>query len=490
MAVRLIIFPDTNVFLQCRALNEVPWSEITQAEEIELLIGAPVQDEIDRLKSDGNLRRARRAREANSLFRGALASAGESVTVRESEPRVTLRFAPLLPPKRETPETLDLARADDRLLDEVMHYRRIEPSAKILSNDTGMMLRARRHGVLLIAVPESWLLPPEKDERERQIEALRAEVAGLRNTEAVLSLSLADEQGRPIEAIGGPIPLYPDLAVTEIAGLIDAIRRCHPEAKSFSSATVPPTNPELPALRLPLESMFPRRAPSTEQIARYHKEYEVWIGKVHKLLEQLGSSLNIRPRIRKIQLTLSNTSARPADEVLLELKMHGNATLLAAVGNDVPALVKQAEKLPVEVLLPHPPTPPKGENLYETLARGFGPRDWATKLRTSMPDYSGFRSSLPRRDRHEFYRREDDEKPTAETSFACAEFRHQRAPEVFALWIFIPLQSEIVKARVHIRASARNMRTPVDLHVSIDVDSERRSTYEVAEKWRIDEEIS
>lgn len=387
MAVRLILFPDTNVFLQCRALHEVPWREIADAEEVELLIGAPVQDEIDRLKSDGNLRRARRARDANSLFRSVLASTGESITIRESEPRVTLRFAPLLPPKRETADTLDLTRADDRLLDEVIHFRRAEPSSQVLSNDTGMMLRARRHGIPLIAVPESWLLPPEKDERERQIEALRAEVAGLRNTEAVLSLLLTNEEGQPVETISGSVPLYPDLTGTEVAGLIDVIQRRHPEVKTFSSATSAPTaNAELRALE---NILSPWRAPTKEQIEGNHREYEVWIGKVRKLLEQLGSSLNIRHRIRKVHLSLVNGGARPADEVLLELKMYGNVTLLAAVGNEIPELVKQTERLPLKALLPQPPTAPKGERPYETLARGFGPRDLAAQLRNYLPDYSG-----------------------------------------------------------------------------------------------------
>jgi hypothetical protein len=163
---RLILFPDTNVFLQCRALQELPWGDATHADEIELLIGAPVQDEIDRLKGDGNSRRARRARETNSLFRRALASPEESLTLREMAPKVALRFPPPLPPKRETAETLDLTRPDDQLLDEVMHFRRTGPSAQILSGDTGMMLRARRLGVPLIAVPDSWLLPPEKDAAE------------------------------------------------------------------------------------------------------------------------------------------------------------------------------------------------------------------------------------------------------------------------------------------------------------------------------------
>jgi hypothetical protein len=493
MAPRLILFPDTNVFLQCRVLHEVPWSDALQADEIELIIGAPVQDEIDRLKGDGNSRRARRARETNSLFRSALASLGESLTLRGSAPKVTLRFAPPLPPRRETADSLDLTRPDDQLVDEVMHFRCTEPSAQVLSGDTGMMLRARRLGVPLIPVPDSWLLPPEKDDRDRKINTLEAQVAALRSTEAELSLSLASEDGESLEAIDGSFPQYPDLTDTETAQLIEEIQRRHPEVKTFGSApTSPPALGQLEGLNLFIEKISGWHAPTPDQIKQYQKEYKEWIEKARKPFEQFGSFLNIRHRLRKLEVSLSNRSSRPADEVLVEIKVHGNVTLLASVGDDVPDLIAQAEELPLEVVLSQPPTPPKGEYLYERLARnaqfGLGPVDIASQLRTYMtPDYSGIRTSFAKRDRHKFYRREEDDKPVTEASFTCEEFRHQRVPEVFSLWLIVPIQSENAKARLHIQASAHNMMTPVDLYVPIDVHPESRSTYEIAAKWRLEE---
>jgi PIN domain len=489
-----VLFPDSNVFLQCQALHELPWKDSLDAEEIELLVGAPVQDEIDRLKNDGNQRRARRAREANSLFRAVLASDGESLTLRDSGPKVTLRFAPLLPPKRETDESLDLARADDQLLDEVMYFRLTESSAQILSGDTGMMFRARRLGVPLIAVPESWLLRPEKDERDRKISALEAQVAAMGSSEAILSLSLTGEEGQPIEAIDGSFPQYADLTGAETARLIDAIQHRHPEVKTFGSA---PTHEsevgQMEVFRQFIEKMSAWRAPTTDQINQYQNEYKDWVDTARKRFEQFNSFLNIRHGLRRLRISLANTSARPADEVLVEIKLHGNVTLLASVGNDVPDLIAQTEKLPLEVTLPQPPTPPRGEYLYDSVVRNaqfaLGQVDIAEQLRSYSPDYSNIRSSFAKRDRHEFYRRKEDDKPVTEASFACEEFRHQRAPEVFSLWIVVPIPSESAKAKLHIRASARNMTSPIDLYVPIDIQSEARSTYEIAAAWRIEDAI-
>ena len=489
---RLILFPDTNVFLQCRALHELPWGDAAQADEIELLIGAPVQDEIDRLKGDGNSRRSRRAREANSLFREALAAPGESLTLRESAPKLTLRFGPSLPTKRETVDTLDLTRPDDQLLDEAMRFRRVEPSAQILSGDTGMMLRARRVRVPLIAVPESWLLPPEKDERDRRISALEAQIAALRSTEAELSLSLTGQDGESLDSIGGTLPQYLDLTEAEKARLIEAIQKRYPEVKTFGA---PPSSQstlgQLEGLNLFVERMSGWTAPTPDQIGEYQKEYAEWIEKARKRFEQLGSFLNMRHRPRKLQISLTNESSRPADEVLLEIKVHGSVMLLATVGGDVPDLIEKTQELPPEVTLPDPPAPPRGENLYESLARsarfGLDHVDIATQLsRYAMPDLSGVRARFEPRDRHRFYRREEDDKPVTAASFTCEDFRHRRAPEVFNLWIIVPLQSERGRATLHIRASARNMTKPIDLYVPIEIESENRSTYEIAAKWRVE----
>jgi len=232
------------------------------------------------------------------------------------------------------------------------------------------------------------------------------------------------------------------------------------------------------------------QAPSSDQISQYQQEYEGWIEKARKRLEQFGSFLNIRHRLRRLRISLTNSSSRPADEVLVEIKVHGGVTLLASVGDDLPDLIAQAEGLPLEVLLPQPPTPPKGDYLYERVARIaqlFGHGDIAPQLRSMMPDYSGIRSSFAKLDRHRFYRREEDDKPVTEISFTCEEFRHQRAPEAFSLWIIVPIQSEVAKATLHIRASARNLTTPTDLYVPIEIEPESCSTYEIAAKWRVEE---
>lgn len=248
----VVVFADTNVFLQCKALQDLPWKDLFDAaDQIDLLVGAPVQDEIDRLKQDGNHRRARRARDTNNLFRQALDSAEEAMTIRESGPRVVLKFAPALPAQRATPPTLDLTRADDRLIDEVRHYQtEVPPHAVesiILTSDTGMRLRARRHHVSVADLPDSWLLPPESDSRDKEISKLRIELERLKSAAPSLEAALHDATGGAISSISATLPFHPPLSGRDIDRLIAEIQARYPLATDFGidppPSSAPPDNP-------------------------------------------------------------------------------------------------------------------------------------------------------------------------------------------------------------------------------------------------------
>ena len=58
----LYLFPDTNVFIQCRSLKEVDWSEWRHYAKIHLIVCQPIQREMDKHKNRGSDRVAKRAR--------------------------------------------------------------------------------------------------------------------------------------------------------------------------------------------------------------------------------------------------------------------------------------------------------------------------------------------------------------------------------------------------------------------------------------------
>src|SRR5580700_5268628 len=91
---RVLVVPDTNVLLHCKQLSDLCWSEVEPgASEFEIVITREVIKEIDRLKRDGNSRRARRARSITSMLGDLLATPNGEKYVRGPNPRVFMRLA-------------------------------------------------------------------------------------------------------------------------------------------------------------------------------------------------------------------------------------------------------------------------------------------------------------------------------------------------------------------------------------------------------------
>ncbi len=63
----LYLFPDTNLFIQCKPLAELDWSVWSEFEEVHLIVCRPVTREIDNQKTRGNSRVAQRARSTYQL---------------------------------------------------------------------------------------------------------------------------------------------------------------------------------------------------------------------------------------------------------------------------------------------------------------------------------------------------------------------------------------------------------------------------------------
>src|ERR1700726_2241915 len=96
-AASLVLFPDTNFFVECKDPNECPWVEITEADEITLAVCGQVRSEIDNLKSAGRGRKSERAKAWAGRFRQASRSGG-FLELRASNPRVLLLIPPPAPP--------------------------------------------------------------------------------------------------------------------------------------------------------------------------------------------------------------------------------------------------------------------------------------------------------------------------------------------------------------------------------------------------------
>ena len=96
----LVLFPDTNLFVQCRALAELPWRHLGDYDEVRLILSRPTLDEIDAHKKGGNGRLASRARSVNSMIRPLALGQQQAITIRSDRPTVRLTRPTYQSPKR------------------------------------------------------------------------------------------------------------------------------------------------------------------------------------------------------------------------------------------------------------------------------------------------------------------------------------------------------------------------------------------------------
>lgn len=486
---RLVLFPDTNVFLQCKKLNELSWEGFPDADTIELLVGTPIQDEIDRLKHDGNHRRARRARDANSLFRDMLNDPSGTIVVREQSPRVTLGFAPAMAADHAIPPTLDMTRADDRLIDEVLQFRLRNQSAQILSDDTGMLLRCRRHGVTCFRIDPTWILPAENDERDREIQNLRSKLRRFEQTEPKFELSIKNAEGAVIRELSATVPAYDELSPADIGRLVRQIVAQHPKATDFGVS--PPERPAPNgALDRIVASMHEWRAPSQQEIQEYGVAYDNWAEAIERDLDRLSFLLNVSSRIASFRVEIQNSGYCPADEVLVRITAHAGLRLCVSANAKVPGFIRSLDKLKTKAEFASPPKAPKGSYVVSGLA---GMNSWhnlaASHLsllneKVALPP-PRFVPSMANRDRHSFYREDERSGPQSRCTFSRIEFRHQSESQVFRIWLLVPPNVSPRKSHIHCTISARNLRKPMHCRMPLAFTYETRSTLEVANKWRV-----
>ncbi|MCW2236828.1 PIN domain-containing protein [Azospirillum canadense] len=481
----LILFVDTNFFLQCRDPAELAWEQATGGQDALVLIPRTVQQEVDRLKQAGNSRRAKRARKASSLFRRIIESPDLKTAAHDAGPRIELSFPPPPDPHRARPAQLDLAQADDRIIEEALAYRATHPNedVRLLTHDTNPMLTARHCGLPCVAVPDAWLLPPEPDERDKALAEVQRRLDTLERVHPAIAVSATDGEGNPMQRVRHRIDAFKDLAEAEIDGILAELQANHPIADSFEGHGKPmPTRPPLGiAGGLAGFSTRGRYEPPTEaEIEQYRDvDYPAWLRAARTWLEELPEQLEAPVRSFGLSFVLTNDGARPAENVVVEIRAQGGLLIAPPKSRDEDD-AEQTDGAPDRApRLPQPPRPPAARyrglasSLTDSLLRGYGldPVFATPHIPPFLPQ------GRTERDPHAFYWKGGRPvRHQSEWTLTCAEFRHKADPEPFDLVIFVPRTALITKAAVTCRVSASNLPEPVSVTVPVAIAYDEKDT--------------
>jgi len=457
-----ILFVDTNFFLQLKDARALPWADISKEKELLLIVPRKVQTEIDGLKQDGNSRRSKRARKTSSFLRQVIQSPDGNVVIKESDPRVVMGFPPPGSLGKARPATLDPTRADDQIVGEVLDFITFHPTDRVflLTNDTGPMLTARYHSVPFIEVPDTWLLDPEPDERDKIIQDLKRRLESLERTHPLVEVS-AHVNGGQITEITEEVLLFEQLPENLIEHFMEEIRARCPVADEFG-----PSGTELLFRRtaaVGLGGHF-RYTPQTADEIRDYREvrYPAWLAHMRQVLVDAPARLNERTRALSLQFRVANTGTLPANNALVEIEARGQVLIKA------PTHRTTNSEDSASLHFPNPPEPPSGH--FDETYSGLSAGSYLGAPRGSLANPEAIvertRTVPVERNRNAFYWAVKKLEPSSFLSLTCEEFRHQSDVQEFNLIVILP-QGKSVSGAVSCTFSAANLPEPARLVVPV-----------------------
>jgi hypothetical protein len=182
---KVCVFPDTNIFLHYRALNEIDWCALLCVQELEIEIAPIVTRELEEQKTLHSSQKLReRADRSLRLLHQHL-----------SNPRlrhgVTVRFLAKEPTDDiARSRGLNLRLGDDWLIGTLLLYREEISDSRcvIAAGDLPMTVKARHYEIEIITPDERFRLPSEQDPLEKKNKQLEAELLRYQKREPLLDM--------------------------------------------------------------------------------------------------------------------------------------------------------------------------------------------------------------------------------------------------------------------------------------------------------------
>ena len=285
---RVAIFPDTNVFLHFRPLNEIDWRTLLNAIVVEIKIAPVVTRELEQQKTfnpsrklrdraDSSLRLLHRYLDENEVRDGA------TLEFLVSEPNIDMASA----------LSLNLQLGDDRLIGTLLMFQEQHPDIPpvLVTNDLPLTVKAKHHRIHVTPLSSDLRLPSEPDPLEQKNKELEAELLRYKLREPVLDLTFTD--GEQHAHFQPPQPTDMSDPEPEIQSLLAAAReKCKPVVHSIPMPPDPDSIVGRALLQMGGESVL--RATQlvdswstdfdrsyNERVARYHHNYEKYLRDKH-----------------------------------------------------------------------------------------------------------------------------------------------------------------------------------------------------------------
>ena len=278
------LFIDTNILLHFRPISEIPWNTLVQGSRIELIITQGIIRDLDKHKNTNSSMKIRaRARRALNEIEAWAANA----TGFEVQPNLVVKIHAGIPTIDFTEYNLDRNWSDDYLLATIKSFPRAssEDLVWIVSDDTGIRIKAKQLGIDPLVLDDAYRLPQEKDPLKVENERLKREVLKLSTPfRPDLKIEFLDSK----DFVRFQLPAVPNEQEVEheLSAKLEVLK------KKYG----PRTEDTLARLHLTLE------VPSKQEIEKYNTALPKYYSAYEQYLRQI--SLNEIRRLLTFKFTL------------------------------------------------------------------------------------------------------------------------------------------------------------------------------------------
>ena len=454
-------FVDTNLFLQCRPLEQLDWSSWDGFDEVRLIVSSPVLREIDYRKNKGNDRVGKRARATSAMFRKML-NEGQKV-VRTGNPRVLLCIEPQHIPSPELEQQLNYQERDDQLVGTIYEYSHSHQGTdvRLLTYDTTPLFTAKGLGLKGDIIPDDWLLPPESTETEREVQSLRSEIARLKKTEPSFSIRCVDPSNKNLKDFHATHTWFEPLTDGQVAELIQRLQARFPLETDFGSREPAERTPKQRTVLIGIaKDVF---TPATDEGIEAYREqaYPEWLDRCEQVLRNYHRVLQHQAPLQHLSFLASNIGTRPAIDALITIEARGHFQIQPPPPDDEDeerdVEEDELERLKAEAL-PRPPVVPRGQwkrsitgrpgdvfGAFDALRRSLDGIATVATPTAHMDDWRLPSLHIPSRphDPNAFYYKPDrPSSPQPSFSLSCDQWRHDDGIEPFDVEIHVPVDQD------------------------------------------------
>lgn len=180
------LFLDCNILLHFKHVQEIDWTSLVGSSSVELYLSRQTIRELDHAKVHN---RISAIRDRASQFALWLRSNRPPVRLKDD---VILKFSPL--PGDLESHNLSASLGDDIFLGQVLAFKdSFEGSVSIVSDDSGLILRAPGYDVDIIELPDECRVKLPVDESDNEIRQLKRELATFKSRQPKFALAPADD---------------------------------------------------------------------------------------------------------------------------------------------------------------------------------------------------------------------------------------------------------------------------------------------------------